>query len=91
MSEERKDLLSPTRKKSILKKKSTKFSEEDSETSQALLKQVDMSLAEVSSRGVTFTNDVKHGKGAHASVSSEITGDVSNPGLTSDGGTSYAV
>ena len=50
-----------------------------------------MSLAEASSRGVTFTNDVKHGKGAHASVSSEITGEVSNPGLTSDGGTSYAV
>ena len=38
MSEERKDLLSPSRKKSILKKKTTKISEEDSETSQPLLK-----------------------------------------------------
>ena len=89
MSEERKDLLSPQdRKKSILKKKTTKISEEDSVSSQPLLKQVDMSLAEGSSRGVTFTSDVKHVKGVRTSSNID---DVSNPGQTSDGGTSYAV
>ena len=47
-----------------------------------------MSLAEGSSRGVTFTSDVKHNKGVRASSTID---DASNPGQTSDGGTSYAV